>query len=302
MRLYNTRNNKIEPITEKPFRLERDLQRLFEENLNQITILRFVSSEFTVKSFRLDTLAFDEESKSFVIIEYKRSQNISVVDQGMSYLRLMLDDKANFILEYNEKCNQYLRRADVDWSQSKVIFVAPNFNNYQRQAANLKDFPIELWEVQRYNSDILVINQLKKSSSSPSIKEVQTTSVDSSINKVIQTIKTYTENEHLEGKPDEIKELYEDFKTAILNLDPNIEVEPKKMYIAFKKGGNIVDIRIQQKTLILWINRKKGELEDPKHLTSDASNKGCYGNGDYELRIEDTADLEYIMSLIKQAL
>ena len=47
---------------------------------------------------------------------------------------------------------------------------------------------------------------------------------------------------------------------------------------------------------------KKGNLDDPKNLVIDCSSKGHYGNGDYELSISDTKNLEYIMSLIKQAL
>lgn len=59
---------------------------------------------------------------------------------------------------------------------------------------------------------------------------------------------------------------------------------------------------IRKKNLRLWINLKKGELEDGKSLTRDVSNVGHAGNGDYELTITDTENLEYIMSLVKQAL
>ena len=53
---------------------------------------------------------------------------------------------------------------------------------------------------------------------------------------------------------------------------------------------------------MLWLNMKKGTLDDSKKLTRDASAKGHYGNGDYELSVTDTSNLEYIMSLIKQAI
>lgn len=52
----------------------------------------------------------------------------------------------------------------------------------------------------------------------------------------------------------------------------------------------------------MWINLKKGKLDDPKQITRDVSSTGHWGNGDYELIISDTANLEYIMSLVKQAL
>lgn len=301
MYLYKNQNNQVNSLKEKPFKLEKEIQNLFEANLTALTNLQFIKSEFTIKNNRIDTLAFDEESNAFVIIEYKRSQNYSVIDQGVSYLNLMLEYKADFIVEYNESQKGNLKRTDVDWSQSRIIFVSPSFTDFQKQSSNFKDLSIELWEIKQFENDVIVINPIKKSKSAPSIKQVQNND-NSEISKVTQEIKIYNEEDHITGKSDDIIELYEAFKNAILQLSPDIEVVPKKMYIAFKLKNNIVDIRIQQKNLIFWINMKKETLDDPKNLTIDASSKGHYGNGDYELSISDTQNLEYIMSLIKQAL
>ena len=64
--------------------------------------LTLVKSEFTIKNKRIDTLAYDEQTKAFVIIEVKRDKNLSVVDQGFTYLSLMLENKADFIVEYKK--------------------------------------------------------------------------------------------------------------------------------------------------------------------------------------------------------
>jgi len=301
MHLYKNENNQVISLKEKPFKLEKEIQNLFEANLTALTNLQFIKSEFTIKNNRIDTLAFDKESNAFVIIEYKRSQNYSVIDQGVSYLNLMLEYKADFIVEYNESQKETLKRSHVDWSQSRIIFVSPSFTDFQKQSSNFKDLSIELWEIKQFENDVIVINPIKKSKSAPSIKLVQNND-NSEISKVTQEIKIYNEEDHISGKSDDIIELYETFKNAILQLSSDIEVVPKKMYVAFKLKNNIVDIRIQQKNLIFWINMKKGTLDDPKNLAIDASSKGHYGNGDYELSISDTQNLEYIMSLIKQAL
>lgn len=302
MQLYHNTKNMLSNLKEKPFKLEKDMQSLFEDNLEQITEFKFVKSEFALKNLRLDTLAFNEESRSFVIIEYKRNRNYSVVDQGVSYLNLMLEYKADFIVEYNESCDKNLKRDDVDWSQSKVIFVAPSFTSFQKQSSNFKDLPIELWEIKQFENGIIVINPIKKAQSAPSIKQVQPNATNSEISKVVNEIKIYTEEEHLENKSEEIVELYESFKEAILNLTSDIEVIARKQHIAFKKGRNITDITIQKKGLKMWINLHKGELDDAKQLARDVSTTGHWGNGDYELLITDTQNLEYIMSLVKQAL
>lgn len=211
----------------------------------------------------------------------------------------MLNNKADFILEYNEKQCKLLKRADVDWSQSRVMFVSPGFTNYQREAINFKDLPIELWEVKRFDNDTVSYEQIQKAGAQESIKTIS--KADETFDAVTKEIVVYSEQEHLDNASDEIVELYHKLKGAILNFD-NIEIKPKKKYIAFVSGRNIVDIHPQKKALKLWINLTKGELDDSKNITRDVSATGHWGNGDYELQIDNDEDLEYILSLIKQSI
>lgn len=300
MKIFTSKKGQLSQLKQQKFKLEKDIQRLFEENLTLLSGYIFIRSEFSIKNSRIDTLAFDPETQAFVIIEYKRQQNSSVVDQGISYLNLMLEYKADFIVEYNEKQKVPLKRNDVDWSQSKVIFVSPTFNDFQIQATNFKDLPIELWEVNRFDNDIITLNIINKLKSAPNIKAVSNEKREEL--SILKEIKVYQESDHLADKTDFIQELYESFRQAILNLDQNIEINVRKLYIAFKKDRNIADIRIQQKNLKIWINLPYGELDDPKNLAKNVSNTGHWGNGDYEIAVESTQYLEYVMSLIKQAI
>lgn len=302
MYLYSIDQKKLKNLAEKSFKLEKDIQNVFESNLETLTNWKFIKSEFTIKANRIDTLAYDSENNSFVIIEYKKDRHFSVVDQGVSYLNLMLEYKADFIVEYNESQNETIKRADIDWSQSKVVFVSPAFTDFQKQASNFKDLPIELWEIKQYENDIILINPIKKSKAAPNIREVKSEQ-NSVINKVTKEVTVYTEELYLSGKNDSIIELYESYKQAILNLSSELEVHPKKWYIAFKTKTNVIDIEVQANSLKMWINLKKGQLDDPKNIMRDVSDlKGHNGNGDYEIIVKDTENLEYIMSLVKQAL
>jgi len=212
----------------------------------------------------------------------------------------MLENKADFIIEYNESCNGKMQRKDADWSQTRVIFVSTSFTENQKLATNFKDIAIELYEVKQYEGGIIAINPIKKSSSATSIQPL--TEKDEAFNKITKEIKVYTEEDHLINISDEITELYETFKNAIQNLADNIEVVPRKQQVSFRHNGIICDIHIQKKRLKMWINLKKGNLDDPKKITRDVSETGHWGNGDYELLIINTNNLEYIMSLVKQAL
>ncbi|MCK0204415.1 DUF5655 domain-containing protein [Ornithobacterium rhinotracheale] len=286
-------------VKEDEFKLEKEIQQLTEKNLSTIFGLKFVKSEFSLNNFRIDTLAYDVESKSFVIIEYKRGSNFSVIDQGYAYLSLMLNNKSDFILEFNERMDETLKRNDVDWSQSRVIFVSPNFTTYQKEAINFKDLPIELWEVKKYSNKTVSYNLVKTSNAVESVKTI--TKQDDTLEKVTKEIKVYTEKEHLEKANETIQELYEKLKSAILNLG-DIEIKPKKLYVAFVYNTNVVDMAFYKNKLKLWVNLPSGSLDDPRNLCRNVSNIGHWGNGDYELEMENDEDLEYILSLIKQSL
>lgn len=301
MALYTNTNGTLQEVKEKPFRLERDIQKIFEANLPMMMGLEMVKSEFTIKNKRIDSLAFDKQSYAFIIIEYKRDKNMSVIDQGFSYLSLMLENKADFILEYNESLKLTLKRDEVDWSQTRVIFVSTSFTDNQIQATNFKDIAIELWEVKQYENNIITIHPIKKSTSAESIKPV--TQKNEVYKEVNDQIIVYTEQDHFDIGSEFTVELYKKFKAAILNLTDDIELKPKKRNIGFKKDGKIfTDVCILKKTLKMWINLKRGQLDDSKGLAQDVSSTGHWGNGDYQIQVEDDKDLEYIMSLVKQAI
>jgi predicted transport protein len=281
--------------------LERDIQNLIENNIDELFNLQFVKSELTVKNFRIDTLGYDKENKSFVIIEYKKERNFSIIDQGYTYMSLMLNNKSDFILEYNENCGGKLKRDDVDWTQSKVIFISPNFTDYQKHSINFRDVPFELWEIIKYENDLLGIVQHKTTSN----ESISSISDDKSnvVNEVSKEIKVYDEEYHLSQSrvKENTKEKYGDLKERVLNLGSDITIIPRKTYISFKRKTNFLVFHFLKEGLWCWINLKKGELDDPKGFSRDVSSIGHYGNGDYELFIKDDSDLDYVMFLINQS-
>lgn len=299
MPIYNIIKGKLSEISEASFDKEKDIHKLTENNLETIFGIHYVTSEFELNGLRVDTLAFDKESNAFVVIEYKKDRNFSVIDQGYAYLALLLNNKADFILSYNERMDDVLRKDDVDWSQSKVIFVAPFFTNYQRQAIGFKDLPIELWEVKHYSNNTVLFNQIESPEKSESITKVSQRS--EIVRNVSREVKTATEEMHIEMGDETTKALYDQLKTEVLSFGPDIMLKPKVKYVAFKRKTNFVDVVVYRAQLNLFINMTKGTLNDPKHLAEDVSNKGHWGNGDYVIRLKDVKELGYVLSLIRQS-
>jgi predicted transport protein len=46
---------------------------------------------------------------------------------------------------------------------------------------------------------------------------------------------------------------------------------------------------------------KKGTLNDPKNISRDVSTVGHWGNGDYEVIVNDSSNIGYVLSLIRQS-
>lgn len=299
---YKIDKKQLTLIKENPFKLEKEIQNIVEGNLEPLLRLEFIRTEFTVDDFRIDTLAFDPENKAFVIIEYKRDKNHSVVDQGYTYLGLLLKRRADFILAYQIAKSVYLRPEDVDWSQSRVIFISPKFTTYQKAAINFKDLPIELWEIKRFANDTISFEQIIKSSSKASI---QTITKNDTITKVSKEVKVYNEEDQLNKGGEEIKNLYTEIKEYLLSLDDDITIYPKKVTIGFKVGNKVFcDIEFQKRALLLFLNAKVGQLHDTEHITHDVSKVGHLGSGDYKVRLplKEEMDMESVYSLIRQTI
>lgn len=98
-----------------------------------------------------------------------------------------------------------------------------------------------------------------------------------------------------------ISELFEALRTRILNLDPSVREEFKKLYIAYKTSTNFVDVIPQRRRLRLSLNLKFDEIHDPKHLCRDITNVGRWGNGDVEVGLSSLDQLDDIMDLIVQS-
>ena len=220
------------------------------------------------------------------------------MDQGIAYLNLMLNNKADFILEYNESSHlsHNLKHEGVDWSQSRVIFISPEFTKYQQHAIGFKDIGIQLWEVHKYSNGLLVFNEVK----SPSTKEPITAIAKKNavVRKVTQEIKVYTEEDHLNSVDDDIKEIYSELKSGILNLGKDIENRPTKSYIAFRRKHNFVSFVFPRSNLKAYINIGINQINDPLKKTKDYAK---FSGKIVEISIKDRSEISYVLNLIKQA-
>jgi len=243
MSIFKIHNSKLNLVKEKHIDLEKRLQSLTEKNLQVVFGLDFISGslnrEFSVKAaqqdFYIDTLAFDPETKSFVIIEYKKDKNFSVIDQGYAYLGAMINNRADFVLEYNEKKKASLKKSDIDWRQSKIIFICPDFTTYQQSAIAFKDLPIELWKVTLYENNIVSYEQIRPPVAKGSIGEI--TPKSKLVKHITKEIKPYTLEEIFKRQKtsSKIKDLLSEIREQISSLGEDVDERFGKWAIIYKK-------------------------------------------------------------------
>lgn len=301
MNIYSINTPIAKFVEKRVFKLEKDLQKIVEKNLSVFFELEFVATEFSLegqyKEMRIDSLAFDPENKAFVIIEYKRNKNSSVIDQGYSYLSAMLNNKAKFVLalrDINKKYNLYKER-DINWENSRIFFIAPEFTPTQKESVSFKDLPISLWEINAFKNNTISIEKIGVSTSIAQIKQISKHNS--------KQIISYTEKGLLSKSEQYIKEVYEHLKEDLLDIE-NLELKITKIYISFTyKGKNIVDIEPFKKSLKLFFNAKFGYIKGYDNLLRNVSNVGHHGNGDYQMTISDYSNKsDEIIDIVKQLL
>jgi predicted transport protein len=305
MPLFVQTDKKLAMIKETTFDLERDLQSVIEANLPSLLGISFVCTEMTVEEFRLDTLAYDEERNAFVIIEYKNGQNYSVVDQGMSYLQVLLSRKADFVLEYNNRFPAHPKKKDdFDWSQTRVIFISPYFTNYQVRAASFRDAPFDMYEVRKYDNSMISLTPIKRSDTKESINSILKGKGESD---VTRQVKTYTIDDYFNTGWDATRETYDKLHERIMMQDPSLEVVMTKNYIGYKKGTKkMFHVEMfKAGPSVLFTRAKPEDFKDPeKAVNAVPKAKDMYHQdlSTFWMNGRTSDDLEYAMMLIKQQL
>jgi predicted transport protein len=300
MAIFKNEGGKLTPVSEKKIGLEKNIQKLTEENLEIIFGYKFIASELRVESFRFDTLAWNPETNSFIIIEYKKDRNFSIVDQGFSYLSLLANKKEFFLFEYSEHIKKHLRREDVDWSSSRVVFISPAFTQHQINSVNFKDMAFDLYEIKLFENNTVLFNQIKPADASESIDLFIK---DSELKSVVGEIKNYTIEKLFKENWKESKEIFDVLSERIVALDPNIKLSPTGGYVGCKiENKNVVDLNPYKSFIEIHLLRVRPEdLNDPEKRTVYQKLSMEHYNKHVSLfKVKNLEDIDYAMMLVKQ--
>ena len=301
MPLYQLKQNSVQQIKPSSFKNERELQKLFEENLESLLGARFIASEFTTgdrQRGRIDTLGLDEDGTP-VIIEYKKSSKENVINQGLFYLDWLVDHKGDFTIAAQETLGKDI---EIDWSSPRLILVAESFSEYDKYAVNRIGANIQLWTYRKYGDGFLFLDSIFSNSTQTESKKSKPT-VTSTTEEANEEIAAYTTDDHLRDKPVELKKLFDAFREKVfaLNADGDILEKASKIYISYKHGKNFCEVAFLANSMKIWLDIPFSDIDDPNKLCRDVSKVGHHGTGHTETKLSSISEVENIMYLVEQS-
>jgi predicted transport protein len=305
MPLFAISNQRLSAMEQSNFSAEKTLQGLIEKNLQAVFNCRFVASEFPTgaqHAGRIDTLALSEDDNP-VIIEYKKVESSELINQSLYYLSWINDHRGDFEIAVQKALGNSVK---VDWSDVRVICIAPNYKKYDLYAVQVMGANIELWTYRLFKNQFLYLEEVLQKSYSP-----PTDVPPGSKNPVMvaagkkaaltRATGSYTFEQHLEGKSTVVQELALAVQEYVTGLDPAIAEVPKKQYVAYKISQNIVCMELQAQSVLLFLKLEPKEIVPLPKIASDITGKGHHGTGDLRFTLRTMNDLEIAKSFIEMA-
>jgi len=283
--------------------VEKSLQKLIEAHLETFLGVRFLATEFVTSKAhggRIDTVGIDENS-SPVIIEYKRSLNENVINQGLFYLDWLLDHKSDFKFLVLESFG--LSEANsIDWSSPRLLCIAGDFTRYDEHAVNQMGRNIELIRYRQYGEEYLLLELLN----APAGTQNPLTGVAGTGKNAGQESKKAAErsvSDKIAQSSQNLQDRFFALESFALALGDDVQRKELQNYIAYRRLKNFACIEVfptlERITVYLKADFSRVELEEG--FTRDVRNIGHYGTGDLEVSIRSDQDLERAKPMILES-
>ncbi|MCB8969512.1 MAG: DUF91 domain-containing protein [Thermoleophilales bacterium] len=277
--------------------VEKSLQTLVERHLGALLAVQMLESEYSTgrtHGGRIDTLGIDENG-SPVIIEYKRSRNQNVINQGLFYLDWLLDHRGEFELLVGKRIGS--EHADaIDWSSPRLICIAGDFTRYDEHAVQQINRNIELVRYRQYESGQLLLLELVNAATSEVGKiasgEGQAVSAQGSRHSTATSL--------LGKASPELTALFNALRDYCEGLGDDVHVKALKHYFAFRRLKNFacVEVHPVSADILAYVKVDPTYVDLRDGFTRDVRGIGHYGTGDLEIRLKTEDDLEAAKELL----
>lgn len=297
LKLFRLTSNNVSQLSGGAVALERALQNAFESNLEALLGVRFLASEFHTEGGRMDTLGIDENGTP-VIIEYKRSSNENVINQGLFYLNWLVGHRKDFEwLVLNRFGMEEAKK--VDWSGPRLICIAGDFTKYDEHAVKQMNRNIDLIRYRKFEGELLLLEQLT-SASAPTAGNLA--SVANTSKSMVKS-KTKSVTQQIAEAPPKVRELYDALDSYLTALGDDVAVKPTECYVGYRRIKNFacVEVRNQLERIMAFVKVNPDTVSLELGFTRDVRKIGHFGTGDLEITIASLADLEKAKPLLDRS-
>jgi predicted transport protein len=295
IKLFRVDNGKAQELAGSALAIEKALQSLIERNLDAMLGIRFVATEHSTgkaHSGRIDTLGLDENG-SPVIVEYKRSSNENVINQGLFYLDWLLDHRAEFTLLAMKVLGSEIEEK-IDWSAPRLVCIAGDFTRYDEHAVSQIGRNIELYRYRWYEDGFMALELVNS-------KAGMVETGPAAGPKAKQTYKSAIDDLAQAGP--ELRSQYDSLEAFLLGLGDDVSTKSLRYYVAYRRIKNFacVQVHAQAGQLLVFLKVNPDDVPLEEGFTRDVRAIGHQGTGDLELRIDSLDDLERAKPLIEKS-
>jgi predicted transport protein len=304
IKLFKIEGGTASEVSGSALQIEKSLQSAFEKNLEVLLGIKFLASEHAtgpVHGGRIDTLGVDEDGCP-VIIEYKRSVNENVINQGLFYLDWLLDHRKEFQWLVMEKLGSEVAK-EIDWSAPRLICIAGDFTRYDEHAVKQIARNIELIRYRRFDGNLLLLELVRapkqtKTAISSAIQEEESSESDGSETYLSQQI-----SYRISQSDQTLRDLLEAVRQFLIALGDDVQMKELKYYIAFKRIKNFACVEVYPQAKVVTIHLKVDpqsvDLEDG--FSRDVTNIGHFGTGDLQLTLKNMDDFSKAQPLLRKS-
>jgi hypothetical protein len=251
----------------------------------------------TYKVYRSTEKAEAPEKLLFEIsLDPKETEGMSIQQIMGQFARLSRDAVAKGLLDEigeqiftTEKIRKALDKLFMDTPNTLIRLIRSTISDDTIKPTQVRTALKRLW-AQTSETDI------------PSTYKFSVENISSKRDKIIGN--EYGEDYHLEGKPQEVIELFWTIDKFCRELNP-IAVQRKylKYYITYAHGKNIFCcVHLQKNGLRVWLKINYSDLENQPEYVRDVSDIGHLGVGNVELVIDNIQRFQSTKGLIQKSL
>lgn len=298
VKLFNIEESNTYELVGEAVAIEKSLQSIIESNTEQLLGISFLASEYSTgrnHSGRIDTLGIDE-NYSPVIIEYKRTTNENVINQGLFYLDWLMDHKAEFeLLVMNQLSKEVSDK--IEWSSPRLLCIAGGFTKYDEHAVKQINRNIELYRYKYFENKFLLLDLVNATFTTiqkeKNVKSVPQLDTDTS---------SYT-SKNLEAANEKLTDLYYELYEYMMSKGDDVQFKELKHYVAFKRIKNFacLEVHPSHQKIIMFVKVDMQQTVIEPGFMRDMTNINHWGTGNLSLVIKNKEDVEKAKKYIDES-